>query len=33
MELLNWMSDHWVLTVTLFVIVFGSWASRPRRKF
>lgn len=24
MEYLNWMADHWVLTVALAVIVFGN---------
>lgn len=24
MEYLNWMAEHWVLTVVLFAIVFGN---------
>jgi hypothetical protein len=24
MEVLNWMAEHWVLTIVLFVIVFGN---------
>lgn len=24
MEYLNWMADHWLLTIVLFMIVFGN---------
>jgi hypothetical protein len=24
MEYLNWMSEHWLLTIVLFAIVFGN---------
>lgn len=31
MEYLNWMAEHWLLTIVLFSIVFGNiglWGSR-----
>jgi hypothetical protein len=33
MEYLNWMAEHWLLTVVLFAIVFGNlgYVFRGRR--
>lgn len=31
MEVLNWMAEHWVLTIVLFLIVFGNLGPYVRR--
>lgn len=31
MDVLNWMSDHWILTIVLFAIVFFNIGPYVRR--